>query len=175
MKNNYVPPPQHVSIANKTNRSTGAIGPRALVPRIFVKLFEPTDDLQVLDYGAGADAMHTIYLRSLRYNVTAHEFGANITEMHDPNALGKQYGIVIASNVLNVQSTEVMLMWSLKQICSVLKPGGQLLCNYPKEPRKLKLGVSCVKACLSSVFKGDVQDVGGRTYAPVMLVTKNDL
>ena len=132
-----------IEIANKTSRSGGAIGTKAIVPQIIKELFSPNDKKSILDFGAGKKAMHTQDLKSLGYDVTAYEFGDNIDDaLHDKNALERKYDVVYASNVLNVQSTLKMLWNTLGEIWDVLKDDGVFIANYPNSPRKLGLPVS---------------------------------
>lgn len=91
---------------------------------------------EVLDYGAGKAALHTQFLRDRGYNVVAHEFGNNaVPGLHDPNATNRQYDLVFASNVLNVQSSLQMLQKTLDQIAGATKPDGCAIVNFPQHPR----------------------------------------
>lgn len=123
--------------ANKSSRARGAIGGKAVVPRVVKKLID-NKNASILDFGAGRDASHTIDLKNDGYtNVTAYEFGDNVNpNLHDTNALeNKKYDVVYASNVLNTQGSESMLIDTLKKINSVLKKGGKFIFNFPREPR----------------------------------------
>ena len=129
--------PNEVADANRTSRSNGAVGPKALVPRIVREWIGVTD--RVLDFGAGKKAIHAVQLRREGYNITAHEFGANCCPgIHDPYAIRQYfYDLVYASNVLNVQSSIRMLRQTLSQMYFTLKPGGIIIANFPKHPRKI--------------------------------------
>lgn len=157
-----------VKIANLTSRSKGAVGSRALVPQYVEKIAGPKD--QILDYGAGKHAAHTTYLRDKGFNVTAHDFGANVDpELHDPTALKKKYSIVFASNVLNVQSSISMLAMTLDQIKSVLTSNGQFIGNLPMTPRKsTDLNADVLQQELAKRFNV-VTRIGGTKQAPVYL------
>ena len=122
-----------IDTANKTSRSSGAIGKNAIVPR-FIRETSSKDE-RILDFGAGKDAKHTLSLRQDGFDVTAYEFGENIGQDHDPKALGKQYDTVMASNVLNVQKRRSMVSRTLMEISGCVKPEGRLVVNYPKSPR----------------------------------------
>jgi hypothetical protein len=90
---------------------------------------------EILDYGAGKDAVHTHALRNEGYNVVAHDFHA-VPGMHDPEALKRRYDMVLASNVLNVQGTAAMLASTLNDLAGSIKPaGGQAIVNLPSQPR----------------------------------------
>ena len=105
---------EEIKIANATSRSNGASAInkdgsiRAIVPRYVAENINKEDS--VLDFGAGKGAVHTKWLREQGFNATAYDFGDNLIEgLHDRNALNKQYKVIMASNVLNVQSSYVML------------------------------------------------------------------
>ena len=128
-----------ISIANKTSRTSGAVGGKALVPRHVeaVEAEHKGTGRRILDFGAGKDAAHTMALREKGHDVTAHEFGDNQQEgLHDKDALSKQYHHVYASNVLNVQSSRAMLSHTLDQIHRSTLPGGAFTGNFPDSPRK---------------------------------------
>lgn len=126
--------PEMVKAANSTSRTLGAVGAKAVVPRVVEKIAAPGQE--ILDFGAGKDAAHALRLRDQNgLNVVAYDFGSNISDIHDPNALSKQYDIIYASNVLNVQGSEEMLNNTLQQIRNSLKQGGTFVYNLPKTPR----------------------------------------
>ena len=145
--------PDETEIANRTSRSMGAVGAKAVVPRVVRDWIQPTD--KVLDFGAGKDAAHAVRLKGEGYDVTAHEFGSNQKEgLHDPQALTNgPYDVVYASNVLNVQSKPQMMERTLRQIRRALKPGGIFIANFPKQPRKMSdLTPDQLAAQIASVF-----------------------
>ncbi len=153
--------PDELEIANRTSRSQGAVGAKALVPRIVRDWIQPTD--RVLDFGAGKDAAHAQRLKAEGYDVTAHEFGKNQQAgLHDPNALQNgPYDVAYASNVLNVQSNVKMLTRTLMQIRRALKPGGIFIANFPKQPRKMgrDFTPADMTAKISEVFGVDAMTV----------------
>lgn len=141
--------PPEVIVANKTARGGGAVGAEAVVPGFVKRYVLPGQT--VLDFGAGPEARHTIAMRGMGLQVTAYDFGANVTPgLHDPRALERQYDVVLASNVLNVADTEALLLKTLNQIaCAVRQPKGIALVNLPKNPRKgAWLGTSADEARL---------------------------
>lgn len=168
---------EEIRIANATSRSNGASARnkdgsiRAIVPKYVAENARKED--MILDFGAGKSAVHTKWLREEGFNVTAYDFGDNIVEgLHDRDALGKQYKVIMASNVLNVQSSIIMLMETLKQIYNSLEPGGEFICNYPASPRKTDLNAEDVRTILTNIFKGRIDRVGGTSAAPLWVVTK---
>lgn len=167
-----------IKIANATSRSGGASAInkdgsiRAIVPKYVAEHINKEDS--VLDFGAGKGAVHTKWLREEGFNVTAYDFGENCIEgLHDKNALQKQYKVIMASNVLNVNSSMSMLLETLRQIDNSLESGGEFICNYPASPRKMELTASDVKEILQSIFKGRIERVGGTSSAPLWKVQKS--
>lgn len=170
---------EEIKIANATSRSNGASAInkdgsiRAIVPKYVAEHINKEDS--ILDFGAGKGAVHTKWLREQGFNVTAHDFGDNVIEgLHDTNALSKQYKVIMASNVLNVQSSGDMLLETLKQIYNSLEPGGQFVCNYPESPRKMELNSATLGLVIQSVFLGGtLRKVGGTSSAPLWVMTKS--
>lgn len=122
-------------IASRTARGAGAVGAAAVVPGFVRRWAQPGQ--RVLDFGAGPEARHTLALRALGLDCTAHDFGQNITPgLHDPHALARRYDVVFASNVLNTAATEDLLLRTLREIAAAVLPAGLALVNLPAEPRK---------------------------------------
>lgn len=168
---------EEIKIANATSRSNGASAKnkdgsiRAVVPKYVAQYINKEESL--LDFGAGKGAVHTRWLRELGFNVTAYDFGENCIEgLHDQNALNKQYGVIMASNVLNVSSSMSMLKGTLRQMYDSLEYGGKLVCNYPSSPRKMDLTATELAHILQSVFGGSVERIGGSASAPLWIVHK---
>lgn len=167
-----------IKIANATSRSNGASAKnkdgsvRAIVPKYVAEHISKENS--ILDFGAGKGATHTKWLREEGFNVTAYDFGENCIEgLHDKNALQKQYKVIMASNVLNVQSSKEMLIKTLSQIYSSLEPGGEFICNYPASPRKMELDADDMKMEILQVFKnGGVFFRGGSKSAPLWVVKR---
>ena len=169
-----------IKIANATSRSNGASAInkdgsiRAIVPKYVAEHINKEDSL--LDFGAGKSAVHTKWLREQGFNAVAYDFGDNLIEgVHDKDALRKQYKVIMASNVLNVQSSLDMLFTTLNQIYNSLESGGEFICNYPASPRKLLLAASDLREILQSIFKGKIERVGGTASAPLWKVQKRHL
>ena len=171
---------EEVRIANATSRTNGASAKnkdgsiRAVVPRYVAQYINKEESL--LDFGAGRDAVHTKWLRELGFNATAYDFGENLIEgLHDKDALGKQYKVIMASNVLNVSSSMNMLLGTLRQMYDSLEYGGKLVCNYPSSPRKMELSATELAMIITNIFHGPMFRVGGSVSAPLWVVYKPHL
>lgn len=162
--------PEEIEIANRTSRTSGAIGAKAVVPRYVTETSKKGEKL--LDFGAGKDAAHAQRLRGEGHDVTAHEFGNNQKQgLHDQAALTRQYDTVYASNVLNVQSSPSMMNTTLEQIAGATKPGGRAVFNFPKEPRKMNIHGRDFLEVVKNHF-GEVKRVGGTADIPLIEARK---
>jgi hypothetical protein len=158
-----------IKIANSTSRTSGAVGAKAITPRYVESIANAKQT--VLDFGSGKDAAHAKRLREKGLNVTAHEFGDNQNENHDPDALSRQYDHVYASNVLNVQSSKPMMHETLNQIHRAVKKGGSFTGNFPMSPRKADdIDADHVHQELEKRFE-TVKRVGGSKKAPLFHAT----
>ena len=171
--------PEEIERANRSSRSSGAVGPKAITPRMVLKYIEDTGnkDIKILDFGSGKDAKHTYALRDLGLDVTAHDFSANIRdEHHDPNALDREYDIVFASNVLNVQGSEDMMRRTIEDVLKTMNEGSVFIANFPSSPRYGFLTAREAKDVLEEYF--DVVVIhgsdGGKTSSPVWAMTKKE-
>lgn len=161
---------EETDIATATSRSSGAVGPKAVVPQA-VRVFAKKKH-SILDFGAGRHAAHAQMLSDEGYRVTAYDFGSNVTELHNPNALSKKYDVVYASNVLNVQSSVDMLERTISQIANSVKSGGIFIGNLPSSPRKSEdVNADVLNEILSQYFS-NVEKVGGSKSIPVLKATK---
>lgn len=162
--------PEQIAIANATARAAGAVGNKAITPRYVAETSVPGD--LVLDFGSGPKAMHSQMLRGLGLDVVSHEFGSNVVPgVHDPRALERLYRTVMASNVLNVQSSPEMLEETLGQLLSRMEPGGRVVANFPESPRKVSLSPEDVVRLAESKGVG-VKRVGGTKRAPLWEMKK---
>lgn len=163
---------EEILVANKTSRASGAVGAKAIVPRTI--LAEVEKNKSVLDFGAGKSAIHAKTLRENGYkDVTAWEFGDNFNpEHHEASALKRRYDVVYASNVLNVQSSLVMLNCTLAQIYFVTAVNGKFYFNYPNKPRKFDISTEGLLRVVEGWFGSIPKRVGGTASAPVISVTK---
>ena len=166
--------PEEQAIAQKTARSAGAVSDKAIIPKV-VRQYANKDKDTILDFGSGPAAKHTMTLRNDGYNVTAHDFSES--ENTDPKAMSKKYTMVYASNVLNVQGSESMLMNdTLKPIYKVLTKGGKFIANLPSSPLKglynnmtYREAINLLQGKLEEVF-ASVERLKGST--PVFICTK---
>lgn len=92
--------------------------------------------------------------------------------MLDKYALDRQYDVVFASNVLNVQSSLLMLRETLSQIYNSVKDDGEFIANFPISPRKLGLDVESMKTVIESIFGTKAEKVGGTKIAPIWKIKK---
>jgi hypothetical protein len=130
---------KEIVTANKTARSSGAVGKKALLPRI-IKDKMPCLDSSILDFGSGPKAMHTLHLREKGYRyVDAFDMGSN----YDPKVhivrkpeMINSYDIVMASNVINVLSSLSAIKETIHQISWFTNHKGVALINLPTSPRK---------------------------------------
>lgn len=168
---------QEIKIAKATSRSAGASAInkdgtiRAVVPLFIEKNINKNKT--ILDFGAGKGATSTKYLLSKGFKATAYDLWCGDgDELLDKYALNRQYDVVFASNVLNVQSSKEMLLETLNQIKSVLKDDGEFICNFPISPRKMEMNGHEMEEVLTSIFP-NVSIVGGTKSAPIWKVVKS--
>jgi len=157
--------------ANRSARAAGAVGKAPLCYRAFREVVLPGNEASILDFGAGPSAAHAKSLREDGYDVTAYDFGDNITDDIDPNALSRSYEIVIASNVLNVQEEE-LLPATLHQLYESVKPAGCLIWNYPASPRYTELSSRQMLQQVMSLGFVSSRLLAGTRTAPVYLCWK---
>lgn len=160
---------KQMKVANQTSRNSGAIGKKAITPA-YVKTITDKKH-KILDFGSGRDAAHTKALRKTGRNVTAHEFGANVNQNHDPKALDKKFDVAMVSNVFNTAISRKMLHNTLDQVTATIAPGGSLVGNLPLSPRKsVKVDAKHLMTQLMKRF-GEVRRVGGTKKAPLFHAT----
>lgn len=132
-----------------TARGKGAVGSKAVLPRVVRAEVEATDCVErVLDFGAGPDRRHTRALAEDFDQMGRGDIDVQGYDLGDSkNILGKGWDVVFASNVLNVQSQP----WELRDTLADLwlaQGEGRLLVNYPKEPRKMGMTAGTMKQWL---------------------------
>lgn len=165
-----------ISIANATSRSGGAVGGHPVTLKHVKKIVSP--GMKILDFGAGRQAVQAQELKAEGLDVTAYDFGGNVTEgLHDTDALNREYDLVYASNVLNVQSTAEDLESTVKEIAASVKPNGTFVGNLPDSPRKGAFdgltplaGAEMVQKLLQK-YIGQVEKKEGNSH-PVFFATK---
>ena len=160
-----------VEKANKSSRSHGAVGSSPIGFRYVLN--NVPKHYSILDFGSGKDAMQSMALLDAGFmSVTAYEFGSNIRKWHDKHALSRQYDVVMANNVLNVQSSNDMLHRTLLQIYNSVKNGGIAVLNYPASPRYNKdVSTKDMRNKLESMFRS-VEQVGSTSSAPLWKCTR---
>jgi len=135
----------YIARANATARSAGAVGARALVPRVVIDLLH-ADSVgnrigfhNILNFGAGKPGkdghfLHSEMIRKAHPEAKVHEydFGKNYTGLIIHPG---EYDLVFASNVMNVQSSVAMMRETLKQIGRAVRDGGMVILNHPSSPR----------------------------------------
>jgi hypothetical protein len=127
--------PNYTKFVNKTYSKTFSI--RQSLPKIIMENCKKTD--KILDYGAGKDAFGTKLLNENGFNCTAWEIGDNFDpENHDYHALEREYDVIFASNVLNVQPTDSdvhTIVSDVRDHFSEYDNSGVFYCNFPLKPR----------------------------------------
>jgi hypothetical protein len=121
-------------------------------------------DVTVLDFGAGMGARQTARLRARYPGISAYDFPRTALETMvknpdllgtvDPLALDREYEVVLASNVLNVQPSRRSLEATLDELVGALAVGGELVANIPRAP--IKLGVT--QSELAEIVKGGLEE-----------------
>ena len=134
----------------KANRSCKAANHRAVTPKYIIASSDKKE--KILDFGAGVKAYHSKQMFKMGFNITAYDFGENVTDFHDEGALLRKYDTVFASNVLNIQSSTDMLNETLDQMWNAVKVGGRLVINYPTSPRYLKMSTQEMDSLLKKEF-----------------------
>jgi 2-polyprenyl-3-methyl-5-hydroxy-6-metoxy-1,4-benzoquinol methylase len=123
----------YLDLVNSTYRNSSAIGRANVVPRAVGALLASgaLRPRTILDFGSGKDADDAEAFRAMGFDVTATDVGRNfVPGVHDPAALERQYDLVYASNVLNVQPTVDHLAHVIDTLARAVAPGGALVANY---------------------------------------------
>jgi hypothetical protein len=157
--------------ANKTARSSGAVGSKAITVAYVSNTLAPGEN--ILNFGAGVPDkqtgkyLHSETLRAAGGNVKEYDFGRN-----EVGQLGEKFDTVFASNVLNVQADRAMLDSTLSQIWNSVGADGRAVFNYPASPRYLDMRPSEVAAAIKDVTGITPQRVGGTSSTPLWEVNK---
>jgi hypothetical protein len=131
---------EEIKIANKTARSGGAVGKNAILPRIIKARYSPVS-CEILDFGAGPKALHTLELDKNNFRCWPYEMGDNYdSDIHfnDKELGDRQFDLVFASNVINTLSSLSAIRETLDKIYSFVDTYGVALINLPVSPRKYK-------------------------------------
>jgi hypothetical protein len=124
--------PNYTRFVNQTYSKP--FSPKQKLPHIVLKYAKSGD--KILDFGAGKDIYGTKILRENGFDCTAWEIGENfVPNRHDYHAMMREYDIVFASNVFNVQPDGESIAEILMDVQCVLKNEGLFFCNLPKKPR----------------------------------------
>ena len=166
---------KEIKIANSTYRRRGSSvfdkdgNIRSVVARYVANHVDKNKKL--LDYGCGSEFIQGNYLRQLGFNVDGWDIGVNKPK-DCVSELRQIYDVVYASNVLNVISSESMLIETLDQAYNCLKIGGWFIANYPSAPRKMDININLLRGIIQGKFGGIIQMVGGTKSAPIWCVVK---
>jgi len=151
---------KEIEIANATSRSGGAVGAKALVPKLvrdMLRMEPGRTRKKILDYGAGKHATHAGMLRwDEGLHVTAYEMGANFDpERHDADALKRTYDVVYASNVLNTLASRRAITGTITEIRAAVDGvvWAFAVVNYPDEPRKCDITTDEMRRMLERRFR----------------------
>lgn len=130
-----------VEMAIATGKKGGATALNSVITRhlLCTNQFDPSTT-HILDFGAGSRAIQSHRLREKYPYIDAYDFPqvmANAPTLFNANAMRKPYDLVIASNVLNVQQSQLMLEATVNQLFCATRPGGTLILNIPRDPIKL--------------------------------------
>lgn len=137
----------------KTARKAGYIGQGpTIVTRLIQEIAQKKD--KILDFGAGY-CRQTQILRDQGFNVTSYDFGP------DRTALRSEYDIVMVSNVLNIQASELSLITTLWQIRDTMAVDAIAIMNYPVSPRYLPWLTSIKLHSLLVFLYQDVEIIKG--------------
>lgn len=166
---------EEIKIANSTYRRRGSsvFDKDGNVRSVVARYIEGHVDKckKILDYGCGSEFIQGNYLRQQDFDVDGWDIGVNKPK-NCVSELRHIYDVVYASNVLNVISSESMLMETLDQIYNCLKPGGLFISNYPAAPHKMDIDVHLLGDVIQGKFGGAIQMVGGTKSAPIWRVVK---
>jgi hypothetical protein len=138
----------------KTARPKGAIKPK--LPQIIATMCQKNHS--ILDYGAGK-LTGTFILKENGFDVTPYDVA--LAETY--HSLERQYDVVMASSVLNLQESRIMVVHALSEIFDLLVDGGVLFVNYP-QPRHSDVKTSELHSLISIAFT--VEQFGGTKQYP---------
>lgn len=148
--------PAQLRQINNSYRGRGAVGPNAKVPKFVHNFLKHSglphwESVSILDYGAGPLALHSQWLREQGHlAVTAIDIGKNFNEnVHNMYAHKSKYGLVFASNVLNIQPTHATLVDTVAELARL--SNRWVVVNYPL-PRKLSMPIYDVHEMLLRHF-----------------------
>ena len=167
---------EEIRIANATYRSKGSSvfdkdgNVRSVVARFVAS--SVSKDKKILDFGCGSEFIQGKYLRELGFDVSGWDFGDNKPK-DCVEKLEQVYDVVYASNVLNVISSEPMLMETIEQIKYCLKHNGVFIANFPQSPRKMNISSNELSNIIQEKLGGIAHKISG-TSCPMWVFTKSN-
>ena len=116
---------------NSSYRFRGEKAKMNIVPRWVADKVD--HNLSILDYGAGPHNQHANILKEEGFtNITCYDVGKNYNEeLHDKDALSKNYDVVYLSNVINVQPSIEYVAHVLDSAMECVKENGRMILNFP--------------------------------------------
>jgi len=120
--------------------------PKALIPKLTREKLTESDrlfDASILDFGCGMG----FYIPNKWREEKIFCDGCDLSLPNTKTRL-HSYDVIMVSNVLNVQETNEQLEETINEILSFCHDGTQIFWNYPKQPRKLNLGILDVQEIL---------------------------
>lgn len=167
--------PEDIKKANRSSMGKGFVvlkdgKPTSIVVKYIVANIDKYRGKQFLDFGAGKYAVQTKYLRELGLDITAYDFGRNVTDIHDTRALERLYDIVYLSNVLNIQCSLQMLRETLFDVKEATRLGTEVIFNVPHEPCYSGLTKAEVLSEVERVFNSKPKKVSIGVYLLQVMV-----
>ena len=127
----------------RTKTYRKAFTPKALIPKLTREKLTESDrlfDVSILDFGCGMG----FYIPNKWREEKIFCDGCDLSLPNIKTRL-HSYDVIMVSNVINVQETQEQLEETIKQILSFCHDGTQIFWNYPKQPRKLKIGIDQIQ------------------------------
>ena len=131
----------------KTGQKRGIFAKNPILTRLILCENFPKD-VKILDFGAGTNALQAQKIKEKYPNTKAYDYplsaiksiiqNPKLFEIYDLDALNKDYDIIIASNVLNVQPNVKQLENTLNKIYCSMDRDTILFLNLPREPIKVR-------------------------------------
>ena len=142
-----IPKIQDIEMMIKTGQKRGIFAKNPILTRLILCENFPKD-VKILDFGAGTNALQAQKIKEKYPNTKAYDYplsaiksiiqNPKLFEIYDLDALNKDYDIIIASNVLNVQPNVKQLENTLNKIYCSMDRDTILFLNLPREPIKVR-------------------------------------
>lgn len=166
--------PEDIDQVNRTAPvKRGVVGGRAVVVKYVARTARRGQS--VLNFGCGGTdgrgrIPHAVRLEKAGLVVTNYDVGTHAAHA-DADALERQYDVVMASNVLNVQPNWASLARTLAGIASATKPDGKAVMNYPRKPRRwIQASEDQIKTTVGFYFR-NVQVAPVNSEGPIFEAT----